>query len=182
MNVLEFLHTRQSNPHLQGNAPDEEAIEDILKAGMRVPDHAGLTPWRFSVVKEQGLNKLSKAFKSAVISDGGDEAKIEKAAKMPFRAPLIIVISTKFHQHVKVPKQEQLIAAGCAAHAMQMAASCLKLGAMWRTGEMSYHPLVKERLGIELHEEIVGFLYIGEKAKELPLKSSKELDEYVSYF
>jgi nitroreductase len=182
MNVLDFLQTRQSNPHLEGNTPDEEAINNIIKAGMRVPDHAGLTPWRFAVVKEHGLTKLSKAFKSAVISDGGDEAKIEKAAKMPFRAPLIIVISTKFHQHVKVPKQEQLIAAGCAAHAMQMAATCLNFGAMWRTGEMSYHPLVKERLGIELHEEIVGFLYIGEKAKELPLKSSKELGEYVSYF
>lgn len=182
MNVLEFLHTRQSNPHLQGNAPDEEAIKVILKAGMRVPDHGGLTPWRFTIVKGQGLTKLSKAFKSAVISDGGDEVKIEKAAKMPFRAPLIIVISTKFHQHVKVPKQEQLIAAGCAAHAMQMAATCLNFGAMWRTGDMSYHPLVKERLGIELHEEIIGFLYIGEKAKELPLKSSLQLDDYVSYF
>ncbi|MBA6390905.1 nitroreductase family protein [Colwellia sp. BRX10-3] len=182
MNVLEFLHTRQSNPHLHGNTPDEGVINNILKAGMRVPDHAGLTPWRFTLVKDEGLTKLSKAFKSAVISDGADEAKIEKAAKMPFRAPLIIVISTKFHQHVKVPKQEQIIAAGCSVHAMQMAASCLDLGSVWRTGEMSYHPLVKERLNIELHEEIVGFLYIGDKSKELPLKSSKALDEYVSYF
>lgn len=182
MNVLDFLHTRQSNPHLQGNTPNEEVINNILKAGMRVPDHAGLTPWHFTIVKDEGLTKLSKTFKSAAISDGGDEAKIEKAAKMPFRAPLIIVISTKFHQHVKVPKQEQLIAAGCTVQAMQMAAASLALGAMWRTGEMSYHPLVKERLAIELHEEIVGFLYIGEKAKELPLKTSKALDDYVTYF
>lgn len=182
MNVLEFLQTRQSNPHLQGETPDQNIIYDILKAGMRAPDHAGLTPWRFTVVKDAGLTKLSKAFKSAVIIDGGDEAKIEKAAKMPFRAPLIIVISTKFHQHVKVPKQEQLIAAGCAVHAMQMAATCLNLGSVWRTGEMSYHPLVKERLNIELHEEIVGFLYIGEPLKDLPLKASKEHEEYVSYF
>lgn len=56
------------------------------------------------------------------------------------------------------------------------------LGSVWRTGEMSYHPLVKERLNIELHEEIVGFLYIGEAAKDLPLKTSKDFQEYVSYF
>jgi nitroreductase len=182
MNVLEFLHTRQSNPYLHGNSPDEHAISNILKAGMRVPDHAGLTPWRFTIVKDDGLIKLSKAFKSAAISDGGDELKVEKAAKMSFRAPLIIVISTKFHQHVKVPKQEQLIAAGCTVHAMQMAATTLNLGAVWRTGEMSYHPLVKERLNIELHEEIVGFLYIGEKSKELPVKKGRDFDDYVSYF
>ncbi len=182
MKVLEFLHTRQSNPHLQGTAPNEDVINSILQAGMRVPDHAALSPWHFTVIKDSGLDKLSKAFKSAVISDGADEAKIEKAAKMPFRAPLIIVISTKYQQHPKVPKQEQLITAGCAAHAMQMATTSLGLGAMWRTGEMSYHPLVKERLNIELHEDIIGFLYIGEKAKELPLKPSKSLDGYVSYF
>lgn len=182
MNVLEFLHSRQSNPHLKGNTPDQNIIFDILKAGMRAPDHAGLTPWRFKVVKDEGLEKLSKTFKLAAISDGCDDVKIEKASKMPFRAPLIIIVSTKYHQHVKVPKKEQLIAAGCATHAMQMAASSIGLGAMWRTGDMSYHPLVKERLGIELHEDIVGFLYIGEKAKELPLKTSKTLEDYVEYF
>ncbi len=182
MNVLEFLHTRQSNPHLQGSAPEQAVINSILQAGMRVPDHAGLTPWHFTVVKGAGLEKLSKAFKSAVISDGADNAKIEKAAKMPFRAPLIIVISTKYQQHPKVPKQEQLITAGCSAHAMQMAATSLGLGAMWRTGEMSYHPLVKERLNIALHEDIVGFLYIGDKAKELPLKLSKPVTDFTSQF
>lgn len=182
MNVLEFLHARQSNPHLQGTAPNEKTINDILQAGMRVPDHGGLVPWHFTVVKDDGLTKLSKTFKSAVISDGAEQTKIEKAAKMPFRAPLIIVISTKYQQHPKVPKQEQLITAGCAVHAMQMAATSLGLGAMWRTGEMSYHPLVKERLNIELHQDIVGFLYIGNKAKELPIKPSKPLEDFVSYF
>ncbi len=182
MNILEFLHTRQSNPHLIGDTPDEKTINNIIKAGMRAPDHASLTPWQFTIIKDQGLTKLSKTFRAAAISDDSDEAKVDKATKMPFRAPLIIAISTDFHQHVKVPKQEQLIAAGCAVHAMQMAATALGLGAMWRTGEMSYHPLVKERLGIELHEEIVGFLYIGEKAKELPLKKSKAFADYVKYF
>lgn len=182
MNILEFLHARQSNPHLQGVAPDKKIINDILKAGMRAPDHGGLAPWHFTVIKDEGLDKLSKTFKSSVISDGADDVKIEKAAKMPFRAPLIIVISTQYQQHVKVPKQEQLIAAGCAAHAMQMAATCLGLGAMWRTGEMSYHPLVKERLSIDLHEDIVGFLYIGDKTKELPIKPNKPSEDFVSYF
>ena len=182
MKVIEFLHTRQSNPHLTGVAPVQEIIDDILTAGMRVPDHGALTPWHFTVVKEQGLDKLSKAFKSAVISDGADDNKIAKAEKMPYRAPLIIVISSRCKQHLKVPRQEQLIAAGCTVHAMQMAALSLGLGAMWRTGEMSYHPLVKERLGIDLHEEIIGFLYIGEVAKSLPLKANKAFNDHVSYF
>jgi nitroreductase len=181
MNVLEFLHTRQSNPHLKGPVPNDDVISDILTAGMRVPDHGSLTPWHFTIVKEQGLDKLSKAFKSAAISDDADEAKIAKVTRMPDRAPLIIVISTRYQQHLKVPKQEQLVAAGCCVQAMQMAATAKGLGAMWRTGEFSYHPLVKERLSIALHEEIVGFLYIGHIAKALPLKNSKTFEDNVSY-
>ena len=44
---------------------------------------------------------------------------------MPYRAPIIIVISTQYQEHAKVPKIEQTIAAGCCAHSMQMAASQL---------------------------------------------------------
>lgn len=181
MNIVEFLHNRQSNPHLQGPVPAKHLIDDIIRAGMRVPDHGGLAPWHFTVIQGEGLTSLSKIFQMAVISDGGDEIKVEKASKMPFRAPLLIAVSTKFIQHVKVPKQEQLIAAGCCVHAMQMAATALGLGAIWRTGEMSYHPLVKNRLNIELHEEIVGFLYIGEIAKPLPLKNTRLLDDHISH-
>lgn len=181
MNILEFLHTRQSNPHLQGPGPDDEALNHVLMAGMKVPDHGGLTPWRFTVIRNEGLDRLSKIFKTAVISDGADDAKITKAENMPYRSPLIIVVSSKYQQHLKVPKQEQIIAAGCSVHAMQMAATTLGFGAMWRTGELSYHPLVKERLNIELHEDIVGFLYIGTKTKELPIKSTKPLEDFVKY-
>ena len=43
---------------------------------------------------------------------------------------MIIVISTQYVEHNKVPQQEQLVAAGCCAHAMQMAAYALGYGAM----------------------------------------------------
>jgi nitroreductase len=101
---------------------------------------------------------------------------------MPFRAPMIIVVSTEFVDHGKVPKQEQLIAAGCGAHAMQMAAVALGYGAMWRTGELAYNAKVKQGLAIKEHDEIVGFLYIGTHGKEQVLKASKSFDNKVSYW
>lgn len=181
MHAIDLLTQRQSNAALQTPAPSPEHLSIILTSGMKVPDHGCLSPWHFTVIKEQGLTRLSEIFLQAIENKHYDEAKRIKTSKMPFRAPLIIAISTRLKQHDKVPKQEQIIAAGCTVHAMQMAAFSLGYGAIWRTGELSYNALVKEKLNIASEDEIVGFLYIGTKSKEMPNKPVKPYEENVSY-
>ncbi len=179
MTVIEFLLARQSSPLLTSPAPEQNALEQILAAGMRVPDHAGLQPWHFTVITENGLQKLSDLFVES--SDKAND-NLEKIAKMPFRAPMIIVISSHITHHEKVPAQEQLIAAGCSAHAMQMAATALGFGAMWRTGALAYNNEVKKGLDISEENEIIGFLYVGSQCKALPVKPSKDFMSKVTYW
>ncbi|QOL24841.1 NAD(P)H nitroreductase [Thalassotalea sp. LPB0316] len=182
MESIELLLNRQSNPALAAPAPVGEAFTNILKAGMRVPDHAGLIPWHFTVVQGEALATLANIFVDAVKVQGvTDEVKLQKTAKMPFRAPMIIVISTVYQQHDKVPLKEQLISAGCAAHAMQMAAVAQGFGAMWRTGDLAFNDDVKTALNIDTHNDIAGFLYIGTPTKQLPLKPAKSFDDHVTY-
>ncbi len=180
-NNINLLLNRQSNPVLTEPAPEQDHLQLILSAGMRVPDHGGLQPWHFTIAQEEGLERLSTIFVSAAKNNNAHQIKLDKVAKMPSRAPLIIIVSTKFKEHIKVPQQEQLITAGCCVHSMQMAAYALGYGAMWRTGELSYNNLVKEYLNIENSEEIVGFLYIGTIAKQLPQKRSKDPQDCTSY-
>lgn len=181
MNSIELLLNRQSNPFLTAPAPAGEVLENILKAGMRAPDHGGLLPWQFTIAQDAGLEKLSTIFATAMAKIAEEPAKIEKAKNMPFRAPMIIIITTRYQTHNKVPKQEQLVAAGCAAHAMQMAAFAQGYGAMWRTGDFSYNADVKMALDIELEQDIVGFLYIGSIKKELPAKPLKDYRDFTRY-
>lgn len=181
MKALELLLERQSNPFLMDPMPSGEVLENILNAGMKAPDHGALTPWHFTLISGQGLDKLSNIFVEVATNKGADENKVAKAKNMPYRAPLIIVISTRYQLHEKVPKQEQLVAAGCAAHAMQMAAFSQGYGAMWRTGEFSYSDEVKQALNIKISDDIVGFLYIGTIKKALPTKPVKAVSQYISY-
>ncbi|AOW75460.1 nitroreductase [Colwellia sp. PAMC 20917] len=181
MNAKELLLQRQSNPRLISPAPVASDVEFILNAGMRVPDHGCLSPWFFTLVKEQGLDKLSQIFEDVAKVQQFTEAKIQKAKKMPYRAPLIIVVSTRYQAHDKVPKFEQAIAAGCCAHAMQMAAFSLGYGAVWRTGDFSYDPSVKRGLGIGQDDDIIGFIYIGTAENDRPIKPAKSLTSHVSY-
>ncbi len=192
MTNIEFLLKRQSTPLLTEPAPDQEILDKILTAGMRVPDHGGLKPWHFHVIQGDGLQRLSDLFVEAVTLKTSNQAqsagdndldkKIAKAAKMPFRAPMIIVVSSKFSEHGKVPQTEQMIAAGCCAHAMQIAASVLGYGAMWRTGELAYNKTVKQGLSIEENNEIIGFLYIGSPSKPLVEKPFRPYEQHVSYW
>jgi len=180
--AIELLLTRQSNPNLTAPVPDKKALDVILAAGMRVPDHACLHAWHANVITGKGLQRLSDIFVEAVKHNGADEVKLEKTKRMPFRAPMIIIISTKYVSHEKVPEQEQLITAGCCAHAMQMAAFSLGYGAMWRTGVLAYNEKVKSALAIKSTDEIVGFLYIGTISKTQSTKTNKNHDKQVSYW
>lgn len=181
MNSIDLLLNRQSNPFLTAPAPTGSILENILKAGMKAPDHGALTPWRFIIAEGEGLDKLSTIYSKAILETSSDSKKIEKVKKMPYRAPMIIIITTRYQTHEKVPEKEQLITAGCAAHAMQMAAYAQGFGAMWRTGELSYNNTVKEALDIDLKEDIVGYLYVGTIKKELPQKPEKSYQSYTRY-
>ncbi|MGJ8610833.1 MAG: nitroreductase family protein, partial [Octadecabacter sp.] len=50
--ALDFLLTRRSRPAktLTGPVPDRAAIDVILTAAARTPDHGKLEPWRFIVL------------------------------------------------------------------------------------------------------------------------------------
>ncbi len=197
MNAIELLLQRQSTPLLTAPAPNDEHVEMLLSAGMRVPDHAGLKPWHFHVISGEGLQRLSELYVEATsldlttnaglvegtsIDEHAFNEKMAKVAKMPFRAPMIIVISTQYTEHNKVPQQEQLVAAGCCAQAMQMAAFALGYGAMWRTGDLAYNDVVKTGLGLSEGNDIAGFLYIGTPTKALNLKPAKSYQDKVTFW
>ncbi|ALO34850.1 nitroreductase [Colwellia sp. MT41] len=197
MDAIELLLQRQSTPMLTDPAPNKADLSTLLSAGMRVPDHAGLKPWHFHVISGAGLQRLSDLYVAATTIDLTTKAgllegtsidedafneKIAKVAKMPFRAPMMIVISTQYVEHNKVPQQEQLIAAGCCAQAMQMAAFSLGYGAMWRTGDLAYNETVKTGLGLAAGNDIAGFLYLGTPTKAPHSKPAKDFQANVTYW
>ena len=77
------------------------------------------------------------------------------------RAPVIVVVGAKIVLRPGVPQVEQVLAAGGAANYILLAARALGFGGMWRTGLAAYDPNVRETLGFDVSDVIVGFLYLG---------------------
>ncbi|MEQ4986766.1 NAD(P)H nitroreductase [Proteus vulgaris] len=183
MDALTLLLNRRSASRLTTPAPDSEALNTILQAGMRAPDHGALKPWHFIVMQNEGIERFSQLLhKAAVVSNLGPEVE-EKAKNAPFRAPLIITVIAKVKDHPKVPEWEQVVAAGCSVQAMQMAAVAQGFGGIWRSGSWTHDAVVREGLGCGEHEQIIGFLYLGTPALKAPnTVSPADLTDFVTYF
>lgn len=161
MDALELLVNRRSASRLAEPAPVGEQLDNILRAGMRAPDHGTLQPWHFFVIEGEGRERFSQTLENGAIAAGQDEKGIEKARTSPFRAPLIIAVVAKCQEHHKVPQWEQLLSAGCAVMAMQMAALAQGFNGIWRTGPLTDSPVVREAFDCGAQDKIVGFLYLG---------------------
>lgn len=161
MNALELLLNRRSAKRLTEPAPGGDVLKNIIRAGMRAPDHGTLKPWRFYLIEGTGLERFSLLLETAVRDSDGDAKALEKARKAPFRAPLIIAVIAHCEPHHKVPEWEQWQSAGCAVMAMQMAAQAQGFNGIWRTGALTDSPRVREAFGCRHLDKIVGFLYLG---------------------
>ncbi|WP_338556266.1 NAD(P)H nitroreductase [Erwinia sp. E_sp_B04_7] len=183
MDALDLVVNRRSASRLSEPAPAGEALENIIRAGMRAPDHGTLQPWRFKIIENEGRERFSALLEKAARDDRMEEKAIEKAKQSPFRAPMIITVVAHCEEHHKVPHWEQVVSAGCAVMSMQMAALAQGFNGIWRSGAWTEHAAVREAFDCREQDVIVGFLYLGTPQ----LKSSTtlippETAPFVSYF
>jgi nitroreductase len=159
MDALVALHTRTSAPRLEEPAPNDAALDQILRAGLRAPDHGMLRPWRFLVVEGEARRKLGQLFVDTLQPKTPEET--EKLRNSPLRAPMIIVAIAAVKESPKVPAIEQVESCAAAVQNMSVAIHALGFGAIWKTGAPSYDPRVKKALGLKETDAIVGYLYVG---------------------
>ncbi|WP_322803815.1 NAD(P)H nitroreductase [Vibrio alfacsensis] len=181
MDALELLLNRRSIAKLSAPAPEGKALENIIRAGLRAPDHGALTPWRFVIAQGESLKKLSDILVNAAEAESSDDAVIEKLKNAPFRAPMVITVIAKVTEHEKVPALEQYLSAGCAAQAMQMAAVAQGFQGFWRSGKWMFHPEVHQAFGLKGDDQIVGFLYLGTPGCTAMKVPERELSKFVEF-
>lgn len=183
MDALTLLLNRRSASRLTTPAPQGEALDNILAAGMRAPDHGALRPWHFVVMKDDGITRFSQLLEKAAIEGKLGAEVEEKARNAPFRAPLIITVIAKLTEHPKVPQWEQIVAAGCTVQAMQMAAVAQGFGGIWRSGSWTEDEIVRAGLGCGENDRIVGFLYLGTPELKAPSKvAAPDMQGFVTHF
>jgi nitroreductase len=144
-------------------------------------NHGSLRPWKFVVIEGEGRRRLGNILADSLkrrepdVPDMSFQREYEKA----FRAPLAIVVAAKVRPQHKIPEIEQVISAGAATQNMILAFHVCGFASMWRTGKPAYDPEVKTALGLELHDHIVGMIYVGTPLGLTPEKTRPDPNRFV---
>lgn len=158
------LITRRSTKTalMQAPGPDRKTLTAILAAGLRVPDHGKLAPWRFIVLQGDAQAKLGHLISAAMQAEGAGSAKTaEKMQGYATQAPVLVVAVAAPRPHPVIPKWEQHLSAGAACMNILNAATALGVASQWLTGWAAYSPGVAAGLGLAEGEQIAGFLFLG---------------------
>ena len=184
LDAIQALTTRVSPAGLVAPAPDAEALEHILRAAVRAPDHGRLRPWHFLIVDGAAREALGHVLSDALRVRDPDvpEAALAKERVKPLRAPLVVVVAAKVREHRGVPAVEQIVATGAAAQNMLVAAHALGFGGFWRTGAAAYDERVKRALGLRPEDAIVGFVYLGTPAAAPAPLPAADLASHVTHW
>jgi len=159
---FQFLIDRHSVPSRQlgDPGPDAEQLDALLRAAVAVPDHGRLEPWRFIRVAGDDRARLGELL--ATITAGRDpQASLEKDRGRFTRAPLVLIVVARIVPGHKIPEQEQLLSAGCAAFNLLHAAHAIGFGAQWITGWPAYDREAASAMGLAGDERVVGFVHVG---------------------
>jgi len=181
MEAIAALTTRVSGSVLIEPGPDEAALQTLLRAATRAPDHGKLRPWRFTIIRGAARQRFGALMAEALTRrhPGATAAQIEKERSKPLRAPIILVVGAKVDEQSRIPAIEQVLSSAAAAENVMVAAFALGFGCAWKTGEAAYDARIKAALDLAPHDAIVGFLYLGSNANPPALPVPVDLAAHV---
>ena len=162
--VMDFLATRRSRPAktLTAPAPDRAALEPILTAALRAPDHGKLEPWRLIVLEGAALDRLAAVTARIGTARGLDPDKLAKAESMFSGAPLVVAVIAAPDPDAKIPVPEQTLSAGAVCLGLVNAAHASGWGANWLSGWMAHDAAWgAEALDLSAPEWVAGLVVIG---------------------
>ncbi|MDF1794361.1 MAG: nitroreductase [Thalassobaculaceae bacterium] len=164
--TLDLLLTRRSvvAKNLGAPGPDAAALQKIIAAGLRVPDHGKIGPWRVQVLHGEGQAALGDVLASVFLADNPDaeERLVELERQRPQRCPVLLAVTSRIDPlHPKIPELEQRLSGGALCQNILVAAHASGFAAQWLTEWCAFHPAVKEALGHSAETDIIGFIYIG---------------------
>jgi nitroreductase len=164
---------------------NEKDLNSILQAGIRVPDHGALCPWKLKVIQGESLKRIDEEIilseyikqkpESNKSSQGIESRRLQRAGAV------IAVISTPV-DHPSIPLWEMQLSSGAVCMNLLSSAQSKGYAAQWLTEWYSYNEKMLSVLGGRIGiDKISGFIYIGHK-KEEPLERKRpELKNIINY-
>ncbi|WP_025763634.1 nitroreductase family protein [Dyadobacter tibetensis] len=135
-----------------------EIIKDLLENANCAPTHRRTEPWRFTVMKGEGLKQLavffSDRYKRVTPEENFSQARYDAAGQKVLQSNCVVAIHMEPHPD-QVPEWEEIASVACAVQNMWLSAHAYGIGAYWSSPAFL--------------DEIAGFLKLPENHRCLGL-------------
>ncbi len=164
---------------------DENDLKKIINAGIRVPDHGALNPWKIIVIKDDKLKTIDEEiilseYKRENPNAGLQNLEIE--AKRLQRASVVLAVLSTPVEHPKISKWEMVLSSGAMCMNLLSCAQSLGYAAQWLTEWYAYNNKMLQYLGGRPKiDQISGFIYIGHKVEEPTERRRPDPEKVIFY-
>ena len=164
---------------------NEKDLNSILQAGIRVPDHGALSPWKLKIIQGDALKVLDEEviLKEFIKKKPNSEKNIQEIeSKRLQRAGAIVVVLSTPVDHPSIPLWEMQLSSGAVCMNLLSSAQSMGYAAQWLTEWYSYNEKMLITLGGRPGiDKIAGFIYIGHKKEEPIERKRPDPKNIISY-
>lgn len=159
--------------HLVEPGPDEHQLDLMARAALRAPDHGGLVPFRFRVIRGDDRARFADLLERAAAQSGKPPAATRLDRERALSAPVTVAVIARIDLgHPLAPEHEQWIAVGGALANFMTAAHGLGFAGKMLSGAKVRSPAVVAAF-CEPGESLVGWIGLGTAVRPLAPRHGK---------
>ena len=180
--VHNALRSRRTINSFATELPDgwEAALRRAVEAATSAPNHKRTEPWRFHLLGRKAIRRVCELNAELVTAKKGEQAgakKLERWLAMPGWLVVTCVRSSdapSMEDPAGVTR-ENYAACCCAVQNLCLALHAENIGTKWTSGPVNFDRQFGEAAGLAADEYVVGTIWFGEAAGELPAPPQKRL-------
>ncbi|MFF0143339.1 nitroreductase family protein [Streptomyces sp. NPDC005227] len=182
MDVLTALLSRRSESRLIEPAPGDMEFGYLLRAAAASPDHDGLRPWRWILVRGEGRGGLAGILNDDVAR--GPASRPQSDNLDATSAPLLAALVFAPDEDRPTAEWDQLAATSAMTNSLMLLLHARGFGSIWRSEQPAEAADISRRLGLEGGEQVLGWLRIGtpEQAKVNKRRTPEDVSDRISSF
>lgn len=165
MDILETIKSRRSIRKFGESPVSEDQLEKILEAGRWAPSGLNNQPWRFAVIRDDGLrDKFSRLTHYSGIIKSSQ-----------------LLITVFLDNSVSYDRTKDVQAAGACIQNMLLEAHSLGLGGVWLGEIIRSKEQIREMLGLKKDLELMAVIALGSPAESPKDGKRKELRDLIVF-
>lgn len=168
MDILDALTTRRAvyPRDFTGDPVTDDDIRTLLDAANWAPTHRYTEPWRFRVVRGDGLTRLAD-FMDTVVTETVDDQEAAEAKRVRTRSKIeastaVLILSMQRDPGERVPAWEELAATAMAVQNLWLAGYHRGIGGYWSSPAAAIER-IDRFTPLDEGERCLGFFYLGRR-------------------